>query len=324
MKNITVIGNVLADIVFNLPKHYLGRKLSDESIILPFGSKVEVSDYQLLAGGTGGNMAVGLRRSGLKPTLITGISSDILGQMLEQKLLEESVEMQVTKHDFATGISVILRVSAERTILTAHSSSYDYLNSDLPESGWVHICPLPEDQANFYIKFTQHVVKTAQRYSCNPSMDIIESRNHDFMVFLRSCSVIFLNLEEALRLTRLPKLTKPSEVIKSIHRLGVKVVCVTDGERGAYVGSGGSVMHANALSDKLSRVDATGAGDAFASGFLTAYLNDSIEASAQISTALRWGIANSASVVSQIGAQAGLLKMSELEQKAISVKLKEV
>ncbi|MBI4948007.1 carbohydrate kinase family protein [Candidatus Berkelbacteria bacterium] len=324
MTNITVVGNVLADIIFSLPKHYLGRKLSEEAINLPFGSKVEASEYQLLSGGTGGNMAVGLKRSGLNTLLISGISSDALGALLKSKLTEEKLDLDIVEYSEPTGISVILRVGAERTILSAHSRNYDYLNSEIPEKGWIHACPIPDSQSKFYAKLTQHFIKTGQRYSCNPSMEVIELRSHDFMVFLRSCTIIFLNMEEALRLTRLPIHSRGEDVIKAIHRMGVKIACITDGERGAYTGISGEVLFAPALSDKLSRVDATGAGDAFASGFLAAYLSDSIEASSQLSTSLRWAIANSASVVSQLGAQAGLLTKRELEQKAISVKLKEV
>ena len=56
-------------------------------------------------------------------------------------------------------------------------------------------------------------------------------------------------------------------------------------------------------------LERTGAGDAFSSAFTAAIaLGQSVE------EALRWGPANSMSVVQQVGARAGLLKREELEK----------
>jgi sugar/nucleoside kinase (ribokinase family) len=52
----------------------------------------------------------------------------------------------------------------------------------------------------------------------------------------------------------------------------------------------------------------TGAGDAFASGFLSAYILKK-----PIREAMKWGIANSASVIGEIGAQTGLLHRERME-----------
>jgi len=65
-------------------------------------------------------------------------------------------------------------------------------------------------------------------------------------------------------------------------------------------------------------VDTTGAGDAFASGFLAAHLKGK-----NIGEALQWGIINSSNSVTEYGGQKGLLTQEEINLKIqeVSVKL---
>jgi len=61
----------------------------------------------------------------------------------------------------------------------------------------------------------------------------------------------------------------------------------------------------------VKTVDCTGAGDAFASGFLGVYLKNS-----DITTSLRTGIINSANVVQYIGTTKGLLTRKDIFPKS--------
>jgi len=61
-------------------------------------------------------------------------------------------------------------------------------------------------------------------------------------------------------------------------------------------------------------VEKTGAGDAYAAGFLGALLlGKSVE------EALQWGAAESASVIEHVGAQPGLLTMNGLKHRLSSL-----
>ena len=57
-----------------------------------------------------------------------------------------------------------------------------------------------------------------------------------------------------------------------IHEMGAGLVCLTLGEKGCYVSSEGGTFTLPARSVEVK--DTTGAGDAFWSGFLAAYLAD--------------------------------------------------
>jgi len=59
----------------------------------------------------------------------------------------------------------------------------------------------------------------------------------------------------------------------------------------------------------VTSIDDTGAGDAFAVGFVAAHL-----AGKEVVEAARWGSLNAAQVVQFIGAKRGLLERAELER----------
>ncbi|HLC87518.1 MAG TPA: PfkB family carbohydrate kinase, partial [Patescibacteria group bacterium] len=57
-------------------------------------------------------------------------------------------------------------------------------------------------------------------------------------------------------------------------------------------------------------IEMTGAGDAYATGTLAALIHGK-----SLEEAMRWGAANSASVVEQMGSTPGLLGLSKMDEK---------
>lgn len=91
--------------------------------------------------------------------------------------------------------------------------------------------------------------------------------------------------------------------------LGPKLVCVTDGPTGAYFSDGADDYFMPAYPDPKPPVERTGAGDAFASTFVSMLAFGKTPREA-----LRFAPINSAYVVQDIGAQKGLLSREALEQ----------
>ncbi|MEU0572437.1 sugar kinase [Nonomuraea sp. NPDC005983] len=112
--------------------------------------------------------------------------------------------------------------------------------------------------------------------------------------FLRETSradLIIPNLDEALVLTGVPTAERAAELLSEHYGHAV----VKLGARGALSASGGRVT-ATVPGAPAEVVDSTGAGDAFAAGFLTASLNDADEGAA-----LRAGCRAGAACVSLVG-----------------------
>lgn len=98
-------------------------------------------------------------------------------------------------------------------------------------------------------------------------------------------------------------------LIQAMHELGPEIVVVTDGPDGAYASDGSTIWQMPNYPDPQPPLERTGAGDAFAAGFVGAIVKGH-----DIPTALQWGPINSMSVVQKVGAQEGLVTKEELEQ----------
>jgi sugar/nucleoside kinase (ribokinase family) len=84
------------------------------------------------------------------------------------------------------------------------------------------------------------------------------------------------------------------------------ILVVTDGQWGSYAQTLSGIFYQKAF--QVERiVDATGAGDAFTSGFIAGLLYEK-----DIQTSLSIGARNSAAVIKKINAQDGLLKYKDL------------
>ena len=103
------------------------------------------------------------------------------------------------------------------------------------------------------------------------------------------------------------------KLLFGLKSLGAKNVIITDSNNGSYLYNEESKMYHLSIV-KVDVVEKTGAGDAYSAGFLSAILNKLNTKEAMI-----WGAINSASVITKIGAQDGLLTKQEIEKSEISL-----
>ena len=99
------------------------------------------------------------------------------------------------------------------------------------------------------------------------------------------------------------------DLLDSLHRLGPKIVVVTDGPDGAYASDGSQRYRAPAYPDPSPPKERTGAGDAFSSALVAAMVKG-----LPLEVALSWAPANAMSVVQEVGSQSGLLDESQLRK----------
>ncbi|MHC1600231.1 MAG: carbohydrate kinase family protein, partial [Candidatus Methanospirareceae archaeon] len=106
--------------------------------------------------------------------------------------------------------------------------------------------------------------------SFSPGMLCFEYELSDLIEVIERSEVVFLSHRELKSLIKDVNYEKGAELLLNI---GAKIVCVTLGERGCYVtDSTGESYLIDAYQTDV--VDTTGAGDAFAAGFLYGLLHE--------------------------------------------------
>jgi sugar/nucleoside kinase (ribokinase family) len=144
----------------------------------------------------------------------------------------------------------------------------------------------------------------------NPGTLQIEEGRKKIADALSITEILFVNKEEAAKILNIKyEILNMNEILINLQKLGPKIVVITDGKNGSYaIDQKGEIFKKEADQSKV--VERTGAGDAYSSGFLSAILHN-----LSINDAMNWGTANASSVIGQVGAQKGLLRINQIKKK---------
>ncbi|HLC43861.1 MAG TPA: PfkB family carbohydrate kinase [Patescibacteria group bacterium] len=320
--DIVTIGDATEDVFVQpaLDVKYDRTFASGKGIVFEFGEKIPLNSVQYEIGGSACNAAVGLARLGYKTAIAGVVGDDTPKDKVIERLNTENVDQNslTISKKVQTGFAVIFSIEGERTIFVYHSLR-DY--SDLKikknlKSKWFFVTPLGENTAEIEKRIIAEIAEHNSFFAWNPgSLQITQGASH-FQHLLKCTSILFLNREETLKFTNSSLATRTEEAMKRLHHLGAKIVVVTNGKEGAKAYDG-TEFYDIAADQRITRVDATGAGDAFASGFLGRLIDCDMKEKVDpdlIRSALKWGIKNSNSVIQSVGAQKGLLVKSQIEK----------
>ncbi len=281
-------------------------------ICFSYGDKIPVRDLEFTIGGNAANNAVGASRLGLKDAIVITLGGDTIGDLIVERLIKERVDTTFVSRQPATSsnYSTIINYSGERTIFTYHAPrSYEF-PVQLPKTPWVYLTSMGETFRPFYNHFLRwlrdnHNIKLA----FNPGTWQMKAGVEGVGEVLSLSHILYVNREEAEKLTNFPDSHgKEKELLTLVSKLGPKISIVTDGPEGSLAydarlpaEQGQKFLKCGIYPQEVT--ERTGAGDAFGSGMISALIKGRA-----LEEALIWGTVNSASVVSFVGAQKGLLK----------------
>lgn len=290
------------------------------------GDKVHIHDRYTAPGGCACNVSVGLARLGVRAAALGIIGDDADGAWIVRQLRDNGVDTDgvSARRDANTDLSVIIvdAQSGDRTI---------FVNRDVGEHLTLaseHIVGVPwcfagslygENVASNMAALRDAALSGRTRLAYNPGMYNIDEQPDRVVQLLRVATGVFVNKSEAAKIAAIgagDDVAVPTDEAALIAALLAKMtspeafVVMTDGTRGAWTNDAkGATLHV-AASGKAAR-DTTGAGDAFASGFLAALLRGNDRAQC-----MQWGAANSDGVIEYYGAQKGLLTYDIMERRA--------
>ena len=264
------------------------------------GSKILINDLRVDIGGGGTNTAVAFARLGLKTGCITKVGKDSNGKEILKLLKKEKIKFLGNIGNKKTGYSVILDSKNKgRTILTYKGESNNIYDKDIKKfkTRWLYYSSLLGASFETQKRLAQKMHKKGTKIAFNPSEYHI--KNKDLSSLLKITSILILNKEEAKLLAK--KNRKKGPLLKVINSLGPKIVVITDKDRiiQAFDGKNKFELKPN----KIKVIERTGAGDAFASGFVAGII-----AGKSVIKSLELGLLEGESVIRYFGAKNKLIK----------------
>lgn len=313
MFDIITFGSATQDIIVK-PKKLTNLKyekgVSGKEVCFPVGSKIDIENMNFYSGGGGTNTAATFSLQGFKTAFCGVVGNDVSGKEITNELKQLKISTSFIKktNEKLTNHSIIISENEkDRTILAYRGASELMDKKDIPwsklKATWMYLAPLTGLLCDNFSDLVNFAFDKKIKLAVNPSIAQLSLAN--FPDIAKKINVLFLNQEEASFLTKIP-FEQEKEIFKKIDELCPGVAAMTRGNEGAVVSDGKNIYSAKPPENRKV-VDTTGAGDSFASGFLTDY----IRYNGDIEKAIQLGMANSVACLSQVGAKNGLLEKDD-------------
>lgn len=305
MAKILTIGAAVQDVFLSHSPELkpVADKTADELFLkIELGSKNDVNNINFSTGGGATNAAVTFARQGLEAQFMGAIGHDPAGSAVLEDLDKEGIDTTHISYSekYSTGYSVVLLASTgERSFLTYRGASthYDIKYFDLSKTNadWLYVSSMAGNMEILDEIFTQ-AKKLNIKVFFNPGKDELRQITK-LKALLEDVDILSVNREEAQLIVDGETL---DELIRKVLHY-VPAAIVSDGPDGVIASDGVTIVRAGMYED-VKVVDRTGAGDAFGSGFLSQWA-----AGKSLKDSIVFASANSTSVVTKIGAKAGIL-----------------
>lgn len=272
---------------------------------LPLGVKMEVEDVTFATGGNASNVAVTFARQGLQARYMWTLGIDPASETVLRDLDHEGVDtsLVVQNDTYQAGYSnILIATNGERTILNHRGISTGPEGNDInfaaiAEADWIYPTSLADGGIDLLARIVTAAQKGDTKVMLNPAGPELEHVTK-LKAILEDVDVLCVNKEEMQQLVE-------GQSLEELVRHGLHfcpVIIVSDGPNGVCASDGLTIISAGMYED-VPVVDRTGAGDAFASGFLSQWAQGK-----SLKEAIIFASANSTSVVTKIGAKAGILE----------------
>ncbi|AEG18711.1 carbohydrate kinase family protein [Methanobacterium paludis] len=273
------LGTCNADFIMKVPR------------FVESDDEVDIQELLPSIGGSAANFAVGISRQGLKAGIMTRIGKDHFGRLAVQKFRDEGVDTERLLHiNEKTGMAFIAVDShGERAMYTFMGANAKfYLEKEdieyIKSSKLLHI-------TGMYKEVVEEASKHANLLSLNPGTLLSSYGLKTLDKIIKKAHIIFLNKKEVKILTGL----NFNEGSQTILNMGVPIVVVTCGKSGATVYTENDVI--SSPTGGVEALDTTGAGDAFAAGFIASFVKDK-----KLEDCLKMGNIVAAQCVGRLGA----------------------
>ncbi|ODT80715.1 MAG: carbohydrate kinase [Pelagibacterium sp. SCN 64-44] len=323
--DVLTIGNAIVDIIAPVEPGFIEREGMQEGIMHLIDTDRAEDLYakmpqsrQQISGGSAANTAAGVASLGGRAAFVGKVADDPLGDVFEADLGETGVYYATSrlKNGALTARSMIfVSEDGERTMNTYLGACHQLTEADIraDEIGAAAITymegflwdPVEAKKAFVLAAHYAHAQERAAAFTLSDPF-CVDRYRAEFLDLIRSKTIdyVFANVHELKSLYETDDLgTAVREIAKD-----AEVAAITMGADGAMAVFNGEVISVPAFPvDKV--VDATGAGDLFASGFLLGLARGQ-----NIDSALKTGCLAASEVITHIGARP-LLDLEDLSRQ---------
>lgn len=308
------IGNAVVDILWRAPDGFLERHGVAKGIMQLIDMDRAVDLYAAIgsateiSGGSAANTIAGIAALGGRTAYVGKVKADQLGEIFARDLRARGAVYETPPaprdHAAQTGRCIVLVTSdGERSMNTYLGVTEFLTTADIDEAmmagaEWIYLEGYRFDGPDSKAAFAK-AIRAAKAAGGKVSVTLsdpfcVERHRGSFRDMLKNdTDLLFCNRSELLSMYR----TEDFDAARAAVAADVWMVACTDGENGAHVLTGGKSIHVP--TDPIDMVDATGAGDMFAAGFLWGLCEGY-----DPETCARMGNVAAGEIISHIGARA--------------------
>lgn len=330
MFDIITIGSATCDVFIDTKRRLFQGK---ECIKVPFGSKILIDKLYTDIGGGAVNTGIAFSRLGLKTAVLTKVGDDNNGKAVIRGLKAENINTALIIKDdrVKTDYSVILDTEGrDRTILVYKNATRKLLYGEIDEeklkTRWFYFATMMGKSYKTLKQLAVYAKTNKIKIAFNISEYLAKKGARKLRKILKAAEVLVLNKEEAELLASPTVIASPEQsegrsnpeaiqdedddsLLKALHKLGPKIIVITDKDNDIKAFDGKKIYSIAPHKD-IKAVERTGAGDAFASSFVSGIIKNR-----DIDFSLKLALANSESVITNYGARNKLMRWKEVLEK---------
>jgi sugar/nucleoside kinase (ribokinase family) len=258
------------------------------SFVLNMGLKIDIPEMRFWLGGGGVNTATTFSRQGFKTAYCGMVGDDIRGREIAQSLQRMNIDaglMSYTK-ERTTNNSIVMNARGENRVILVYRGASELLehkNIDWSKlnAKLFYLAPLSGKLCRLTEQIIVHAKKSGAMVAANLGNSQLAMGRACIKGLLARIDILILNKEEAAVMTGV-NYADEEKIIKKAINMHPGINVITKGKDGAMIAVDGKIYEAKLKPFKVT--DVTGAGDAFASGFMSGMLasNNDIEYSMKL------------------------------------------
>lgn len=266
--DITIAGTIVFDIFISDFRNFPSK-----------GQAIEIEKFPYFTGGCGANPSILLSKLGASVSLIGAVGNDLFGNFILDYLKQNKVDTSLIKisSKIPTSASLLFlnekkersyfhSVGASREIAIGQKELQLINRSKIFHIGGVNLLPSLDG------KPMAQILKKVKSKNITTSIDLAWDVKNKWMENLKY-SLLFIDIlmgnEDEIK--ALSKSNKLNTTIEFLHKTGVKIIVVKLGKKGSLISK--DFLQTFIPPFDVEVKDSTGAGDAFAGGFLFGLLS---------------------------------------------------